>query len=219
MFFRGAGRADDTWRSRDGKTSISTVCADTCFKNSHVFETTSMIVTKRIPCAVNYANDIHFISGKRQKWSNTIRVIKCQHHTLHRMRRVSVSAGKFIVAVVATLLRVRRGFYRETCLNFLILGHVFLNFDLSFLFYCFCKKVYFFKNSARPRRMKTDEIVWGCGCSKPTKTAGCFFWWRPKPELNRRTRLCRPLHHHSAIGPVCWTVSPNFWTVLALRSQ
>ncbi len=25
--------------------------------------------------------------------------------------------------------------------------------------------------------------------------------WRPEPESNRRTRICNPLHHHSAIGP------------------
>ena len=25
--------------------------------------------------------------------------------------------------------------------------------------------------------------------------------WRPEPESNRRTRICSPLRHHSAIGP------------------
>ncbi len=29
------------------------------------------------------------------------------------------------------------------------------------------------------------------------------FVWRPGSELNRRTRLCRPLHNHSATRPVC----------------
>lgn len=26
--------------------------------------------------------------------------------------------------------------------------------------------------------------------------------WRSGPELNRRTRICSPLHHHSATGPI-----------------
>ena len=28
--------------------------------------------------------------------------------------------------------------------------------------------------------------------------------WRPGPESNRGTRLCRPLHHHSATWPVAY---------------
>ncbi len=30
-------------------------------------------------------------------------------------------------------------------------------------------------------------------------------FWRPEPESNRRTRICNPLHHHSAIGPKKYT--------------
>jgi hypothetical protein len=26
-------------------------------------------------------------------------------------------------------------------------------------------------------------------------------FWRPRPESNRRTRICSPLHHHSATRP------------------
>ena len=26
--------------------------------------------------------------------------------------------------------------------------------------------------------------------------------WRPEPESNRRARICSPLRHHSAIGPL-----------------
>ena len=34
--------------------------------------------------------------------------------------------------------------------------------------------------------------------------AGVLCWgtWRREPESNRRTRLCRPLHNHSAIAPI-----------------
>ena len=31
--------------------------------------------------------------------------------------------------------------------------------------------------------------------------------WRPGSESNRRTRLCRPLHDHSATWPVTWTLA------------
>ena len=30
---------------------------------------------------------------------------------------------------------------------------------------------------------------------------GNVLFWRPGPESNRRTRICSPLHHHSATGP------------------
>ncbi len=32
--------------------------------------------------------------------------------------------------------------------------------------------------------------------------------WRPRSELNRRTRLCRPLHNHSATRPRVFTLPP-----------
>ena len=41
----------------------------------------------------------------------------------------------------------------------------------------------------------------------PTTSGRCdqesLFWkfWRPGPESNRRTRICNPLHNHSATGP------------------
>ena len=42
--------------------------------------------------------------------------------------------------------------------------------------------------------------------------------WRLKPESNRRERLCRPLHNHSAIQPYCLKVDIVYespvWSVI-----
>src|SRR6186713_142078 len=35
--------------------------------------------------------------------------------------------------------------------------------------------------------------------------------WRPGSELNRRTRLCRPLHNHSATWPVTRECQLSAW--------
>ncbi len=36
-----------------------------------------------------------------------------------------------------------------------------------------------------------------------TRAGGEAKEWRLEPESNRRTRLCRPLYHHSTIQPLC----------------
>ena len=33
--------------------------------------------------------------------------------------------------------------------------------------------------------------------------------WRPRPESNRRTRICNPLRHHSATGPALVALEAN----------
>ncbi len=42
------------------------------------------------------------------------------------------------------------------------------------------------------------------GLSPRALRCGCFgeCRWRPEPESNRRARICNPLRHHSAIGPL-----------------
>ena len=40
----------------------------------------------------------------------------------------------------------------------------------------------------------------------------CWGTWRREPESNRRTRLCRPLHNHSAIAPIASPPSLEGWT-------
>jgi hypothetical protein len=37
------------------------------------------------------------------------------------------------------------------------------------------------------------------GRNEPVDVEYC---WRPEPESNRRARICSPLRHHSAIGPL-----------------
>ncbi len=41
--------------------------------------------------------------------------------------------------------------------------------------------------------------------------------WRLNPESNRGTRLCRPLHHHSAIQPKCFA-NPDLILLLKLKT-
>ena len=49
------------------------------------------------------------------------------------------------------------------------------------------------------RRMRQTKIPAGAGIS--IWRSICTASWRPRSELNRRTRLCRPLHNHSATRP------------------
>jgi hypothetical protein len=46
----------------------------------------------------------------------------------------------------------------------------------------------------------TDEtLAWKT--SQFGRVAKHLFWWRPRPELNRGKRFCRPLRNHSATWP------------------
>jgi hypothetical protein len=44
-------------------------------------------------------------------------------------------------------------------------------------------------------------IVRSAPCAQPNSLIFMVFGWRRDPESNRGTRLCRPLHNHSAIPP------------------
>lgn len=64
-----------------------------------------------------------------------------------------------------------------------------------------------------------------CGCfdtnhyQKVSLLWAFFFIWRLGPESNRRTRLCRPLHDHSATQPIFHTLRTWVLAVLPLNSQ
>ena len=47
----------------------------------------------------------------------------------------------------------------------------------------------------------------------PTSRSGLF--WRPGSELNRRTRICSPLHNHSATRPVTGIRQTGFFHITA----
>jgi hypothetical protein len=42
----------------------------------------------------------------------------------------------------------------------------------------------------------------GSGSIKIVRSVFVRMCWRPEPESNRRARICSPLRHHSAIGPL-----------------
>src|SRR5947208_13418840 len=45
-----------------------------------------------------------------------------------------------------------------------------------------------------------SEVPWSAG--RQARIVGVDgSWWRPRPELNRSTRFCRPLRNHSATWP------------------
>ena len=53
--------------------------------------------------------------------------------------------------------------------------------------------------TAAPRRIRQPEPR--CLAEGARRSPAQFCRWRPGPESNRRTRICSPLHDHSATGP------------------
>ena len=60
------------------------------------------------------------------------------------------------------------------------------------------------RHGAVPRRPRQTRALpnrsVSCACMSVQQLAG----WRPEAESNRCTRICSPLHSHSAIRPVAW---------------